>query len=169
MLTGEARINAWKDPNLLAIQIPDSVNDLEFSDQEIVLNKNKDYKRERKIAVINASDVGKPSDLQLSQSSTYIKMFKPSVEGLRQSFLDTESRIRLLTDNVPPGHFELVAVHWNGGFLDQQAIHFNENLNVIIGGRGTGKSTIIESLRYILDLEPVGEEAKRIFQGYLSK
>jgi len=169
MLKGEARINAWKDPNLLAVQIPGSVDGLEYADRKIVLNKDMNYKRERKIAVINASDVGKPSDLALMQSSTFIKMSIPSVEGLRQAFLDPDSRIRLLTEGIPPEHTEIIALHWEGGFLDKQSIHFNSNLNVLIGGRGTGKSTIIESIRYVLDLEPIGEEAKRNFSGILKE
>ncbi|MFO7905231.1 MAG: AAA family ATPase [Pirellulaceae bacterium] len=54
---------------------------------------------------------------------------------------------------------------WQGGFLDGTAIHFNENLNVLVGGRGTGKSTIVESLRYVLGLEPIGEEATKAHEG----
>ena len=35
----------------------------------------------------------------------------------------------------------------SGGFLDGQCIHFGPNLNCIIGGRGTGKSTTFEAIR----------------------
>ena len=52
-----------------------------------------------------------------------------------------------------------------GGFLDGAAIHFNPNLNVLVGGRGAGKSTVIESLRYVLNLEPIGEDAHRAHTG----
>ena len=41
----------------------------------------------------------------------------------------------------------------------------NPNLNVLIGGRGAGKSTVIESLRYVLGLEPIGEEANKAHRG----
>lgn len=54
---------------------------------------------------------------------------------------------------------------WQGGFLDGRAVCFNENLNVLIGGRGTGKSTVIESLRYVLGLEPLGQDAKTAHDG----
>lgn len=161
MLTGEARINAWRDPDLYAVQVPGPIDDLEEADRRIILNKNRDYKRQRKIAVVNAADVARPEDLGYVQASTYIKMSFPGVEGLRQAFLDPDSRIRLLSEEEPPEHTELVALTWLSGFLDGQAIHFNGNLNTLIGGRGTGKSTIIESLRYVLDLEPFGEEAEK--------
>ena len=54
---------------------------------------------------------------------------------------------------------------WEGGFLDGQAVHFNENLNSLVGGRGSGKSTLIESIRYALDLEPLGSEARKSHEG----
>ncbi len=169
MLKGEARINAWCDPNLYAAQIPGSIDDLEYADQQIVLNKDINYKRARRVALINALDIGRPEDLESVQASVYIKMSQPSIEGLRQAFLDPDLRIRLSSEEEPPEHTELVALTWLSGFLDGQAIHFNGNLNVLIGGRGTGKSTIIESLRYVLDLEPFGEEAKRASSGILKQ
>jgi len=56
---------------------------------------------------------------------------------------------------------------WEGGFLDGTRLHFNGNLNVLVGGRGTGKSTVIESLRYALAIDPIGEEAIKAHQGVL--
>lgn len=169
MLKGEARINAWCDPNLYAVQIPGSISDLEYAVRQIVLNKDKNYERSRRVALINASDVVKPQDLGSVQASTYIKMSQPSIEGLRQAFLEPDSRIRLLSEEEPSEHTEMVALTWEGGFLDGAAIHLNQNLNTLIGGRGTGKSTIIESLRYVLDLEPFAEEAKKASSGILKQ
>lgn len=39
-----------------------------------------------------------------------------------------------------------------GNFLDEIGIHFNNNLNCLIGGRGTGKSATLETMWYVLDL-----------------
>lgn len=169
MLQGEARINAWRDPNLYAVQIPGSISDLEYADQQIVLNKDTNYKRARRVAVVNALDIARPKDLESVQASVYIKMSQPTIEGLRQAFLDSDSRIRLLSEEEPLEHTEMVALTWEGGFLDGAAIHLNENLNTLIGGRGTGKSTIIESLRYVLALEPFGEEAKKASSAILKQ
>lgn len=88
-----------------------------------------------------------------------------SLDGLRQAVLDPDSRIRLPSDPIPEEHTELVALAWQGGFLDGVGIHFSENLNVLIGGRGTGKSSVIESIRYVLALEPLGDEARRLHDG----
>ena len=57
---------------------------------------------------------------------------------------------------------------WEGRFLDGAAIHFNENLNASIGGRGTGKSTVIESQRYVLDLKPLADESRRLHEGFVN-
>ena len=134
-------------------------------------NKNPEYCRalaageERAVAVVNAKDVAKPEDLDDTTASCWIKMSQVTIDGLRQAFLDPDSRIRLNSDPEPQEHAELGTLEWDGGFLDGAAIHFNPNLNVLIGGRGAGKSTVIESLRYVLDLEPIGEDALKSHIG----
>lgn len=173
VLHGQARINAWKDENLLAVQIPGAIDDVPDDKRPILRNLNPDYKRfpaaapNLAIAVVNAKDVAQPQDLVAPSATCWIKMSEVSVEGLRQAFLDPASRIRLANDPVPEDHAEFVAIAWQGGFLDGSAIHFNENLNVLIGGRGTGKSTVVESVRYVLGLEPLGEEARMAHDGII--
>ena len=92
-------------------------------------------------------------------------MSQISIEGLRQAFLDPDSRIRLNSDPELEDHAEFLSLSWESGFLDGVTIDFNPNLNVLVGGRGAGKSTIIESLRYVLAMEPMGEESKKIHAG----
>ncbi|WP_420608589.1 TrlF family AAA-like ATPase [Candidatus Poriferisodalis sp.] len=167
-LQKNARALAWRNEHLLAIQIPSSIDELQEGPRAIVRNHAPEYQRaymagkQQAIAVVNAKDVARIEDLNDPGATTLIKFSgRPGVEGLRQAFLDPDSRIRLNTDEQPEEHSELVAITWEGGgFLDGGAIHFNPNLNVLIGGRGTGKSTVIESIRYVLDLEPVGDEAR---------
>ena len=75
-----------------------------------------------------------------------IKMKKPSFEALRIALQDSDARVRI-EDQIPPTIPHVVGVSMDGGFLDGQAIHFSTNLNCIIGGRGTGKSTAFEAVR----------------------
>ncbi|MBI4639110.1 MAG: AAA family ATPase [Candidatus Tectomicrobia bacterium] len=170
-LQGQPRVNAWKDRNLLAVQIPSRVEDLPENLKQIICNQNADHRRDPSrapdlaIAVVNAKDIAKPEDLDDPSATCWIKMSEASTEGLRQAFLDPISRIRLNTDPPLEEHAEFVAMTWQGGFLDESAIYFNENLNILIGGRGTGKSTVIESLRYVLGLEPLGEDARKAHEG----
>ncbi len=166
-LEGQPRINAWKSPNIYACALPGSVEEAPQNVKQILKNKNADYKREIPVAIINASDVDSPDDLDKPKATCFIKMSELSVEGLRQAFLDPKSRIRLNADDPSKPHTEFIAMAWEGGFLDGSHLHFNGNLNVLVGGRGTGKSTIIESLRYVLAINPLGEEANKAHQGVL--
>ncbi len=177
VLTGQARIRAWRSGDLLAIQIPGSVADLPHDVKQIVENTNSDYRRDPAaedglaIAVVNAKDIAKPEDLDDRSATCRIKMSEVTIEGLRQAFLDPGSRIRLNPKEKdklePEEHAELVALAWEGGFLDGAAIRFNPNLNVLVGGRGTGKSTVIESIRTVLGLEAIGDEARRAHEGII--
>lgn len=172
VLTGQSRIRAWQNPNLLAVQIPGVIEDLPEGIPEIINNKNHQYHRpnslDHSIAVINARDVINSEDLMHHASTCYIKMSDVSIDGLRQAFLDPGSRIRLNPkegDLNKVGHSELVELSWNGGFLDGVKLCLNSNMNVLIGGRGAGKSTVIESIRAALHLNPIGEDAKKTHEG----
>jgi len=174
VLKGRARIQAWQCDDLLAIQIPGPLEDLPEDLRPIVENRNADYRRSHAaeerlaIAVVNSKDVVTASDLEDRAATCWIKMSEVSVEGLRQAFLDPGSRIRLNPKEgklEPEEHAELLALSWQGGFLDGATVHFNPNLNVLVGGRGTGKSTIVESIRAVLGLEPIGDEARKAHEG----
>ncbi|MGE0823818.1 MAG: TrlF family AAA-like ATPase [Candidatus Binatia bacterium] len=169
VLKGQTRVGAWRDPHLFACSLPGPVSDAPHDLRLILENKNGEHMRDRPIAVLNSQDICSPDDLQKSGSSCWIKMSEVSIEGLRQAFLDPESRIRLASDPIPEEHTEFVAIVWQGGFLDGAGIHFSENLNVLIGGRGTGKSTVIESLRYALQLEPLGTDARKAHEGIVQQ
>lgn len=168
VLKGQSRIAAWTDTNLLACSLPGPVSDAPEDVRPILQNKDISHRRHRPIAIINCQDVQGPSDLVKPGASCWIKMSAVSINGLRQAFLDPESRIRLVSDPVPEDHTEFVAVSWDGQFLEGESIHFNENLNVLIGGRGTGKSTVIESLRYVLQLDPIGDDARKAHDGIVN-
>ncbi|MFZ1987005.1 MAG: AAA family ATPase [Desulfatitalea sp.] len=166
VLDNQARAAAWKSEHLFACSLPGPVGDSPENLRPILMNKNPEYCRSRSVAVINAKDVSSPAEMTHPGASCWIKMSWVSVGGLRQAFLDHESRIRLNSEPEPEDHAEFVAAAWqSGGFLDEAAIHFNENLNVLVGGRGTGKSTMVESLRYVMALDPIGADAQKAHEG----
>jgi ABC-type lipoprotein export system ATPase subunit len=49
-----------------------------------------------------------------------------------------------------------------GGFLDGVNIEFSEGLNCLIGPRGTGKTTVLEFIRYALNSFPDGERGSNL-------
>jgi predicted ATPase len=166
-LSGETRVKVWQSPALLACALAGPAHEGPPNLQQILQNKDPQYQRPRAVAIINAQDANSPEELKRPGSSCFIKMSQVSVEALRQAFLDPISRVRLNSEPQAEPHAEFVAIAWEGGFLRDSAVHFNENLNVLVGGRGTGKSTLIESLRYVLGLEPLGDDAKKAHQGVL--
>jgi len=86
---------------------------------------------------------------------TWIKMSHPSIESLRQAFLDRGSRIRFGLA-CPDDQYTYPRIHRvmvrGGAFLRQmEEIHWSPNLNCLIGSRGTGKSTLLDYMRVALD------------------
>ncbi|MFH1122261.1 MAG: AAA family ATPase [Pseudomonadota bacterium] len=79
---------------------------------------------------------------------TWIEMSDPSCESLRQAFLDWESRTCF--DPEPPqvdhAHIRKILVSGTK-FLQDQAVALSPHLNCLIGGRGSGKSMLFESIR----------------------
>jgi len=51
-------------------------------------------------------------------------------------------------------YHKIRSLEFTGGFLPGVRLEFDDTLNCIIGGRGTGKTTVLEALRYALDRMP---------------
>jgi DNA repair ATPase RecN len=77
---------------------------------------------------------------------TRLKMEEPSFDGLRIALEDADARVRI-EEQIPMVIPMVLGVTFDGGFLSGQIIRFSPNLNCIIGGRGTGKSTAFEAVR----------------------
>jgi len=125
-LSVKPRINVWTASGLLACALPGPISDAPEALRPILENRDGEYHRSRPVAVINASDINDPDDLKKDGASCFIKMSSISVEALRQSFLDPQSRIRLNSDPRPQPHAELLALAWEGGFLGDTSVHLNE-------------------------------------------
>jgi ABC-type cobalamin/Fe3+-siderophores transport system ATPase subunit/histidinol phosphatase-like PHP family hydrolase/predicted outer membrane protein len=77
---------------------------------------------------------------------TRIKLDSLSFHAFRIALLSSNSRIRI--ENLVPEKLpRFIGMSLNGGLLANQNIHFSSNLTCIIGGRGAGKSTMLEALR----------------------
>lgn len=145
--------DVWKSDNLVAAQIPRKRDTLEFKYKQIIDNKDPNYKRKKPIAIINAKDVERPEDLDDLASSVLVKMTRPTFENFKSAFKDPGSRVRLNFEANESYQSCLKEMRVFGGYLDDLTIPFSDNLTSIIGGRGTGKSTIINFIRYVLNLK----------------
>ncbi len=103
---------------------------------------------------------------------TWIKMASPSLEGLRLALLDGQGvSVRRGDDTEPlspfkkPEHFiesiEIANARWMGRGTHPARLEFNPYFNALVGGRGTGKSTVVHALRLVYgrekELEPSSE------------
>ena len=65
-------------------------------------------------------------------------------------------------------HCHIESIRLTNTFFDTISLDFSENLNCIMGARGTGKTTILEFLRFALDLElAVSPQKKKEIQSLL--
>jgi ABC-type lipoprotein export system ATPase subunit len=83
-----------------------------------------------------------------------------SLDALKIALYDPELRIRLY--QKPAFHYDKIkSIDINGSFLRQIHLDFNAEMTTLIGGRGVGKSAIIETLRYGLNLPIYAESSFR--------
>ncbi|MCY4462294.1 MAG: ATPase, partial [Albidovulum sp.] len=153
--------NLWVNSSLRAAQIPGNIHDLPREYKLIALNKNPDYKRDHLVALINAKDVARPEDLRDPRASTFIKMTRPCFASFLMAFKDPESRVRLSDDLQEHFYSQFSCISIEGGYFDGLSANVSGHLNAVIGGRGTGKSTLLECLRYAMDVPHKSEDAIR--------
>lgn len=112
----------------------------------------------KKVACVQTSDTRRFDHERLGAPSTWIKWATPTAEALRQACLAQESRISLNAPRVPETYLANVSIS-NSGFLGPVDLELNPQYNALIGGRGTGKSTVLEYIRWTLcDQPPDGTE-----------
>lgn len=89
--------------------------------------------------------------------ASYLKLGELSFEAVRFALSDPAARVA----PEPPRHqgSYIRSVCFDGGVLDGQTLHFSSELNTLIGIRGSGKSSVLEALRYVLDI-PRGEKSQ---------
>ncbi|CAC9632721.1 hypothetical protein [uncultured Gammaproteobacteria bacterium] len=86
---------------------------------------------------------------------TWIKMDTPSIEGLKLALIDGEASVDRNMDNNPNQHTQLMieSLEINKakyiGKKKRLECEFSPFLNTIIGGRGSGKSTMLEFMRFV--------------------
>lgn len=105
---------------------------------------------------------------------TWIKMDEPSIDGLKLALVDGDGSVKDNTHddpNQPPEYFieklEISEAKYIGRSKPLKC-RFNQALNTIIGGRGSGKSTLMEFMRLVLQRdgdipEPLKQESRQYF------
>lgn len=77
---------------------------------------------------------------------------------------------------APDQHIEITSdfhrirsIGFSGGFIDGPKIDLANGLNCLIGNRGTGKTTALEFVRYVLDEFPDEPALRRHVEGLVAQ
>lgn len=106
-------------------------------------------------AEIEGCDCKSIDDIGNGQSS-FLEIGDFTFEAVKYALLDHENRVS--SEPKIAKHSHIQSISFQGGILDRQTIHFSAALNSLIGIRGSGKSSILEAVRYVLDI-PYGDKA----------
>jgi chromosome segregation protein len=84
---------------------------------------------------------------RLGVNPCWMRMGESTVESIRQALLADEARITFSEPSVPSQRVLAIEVH---STLCGKNLHlsFNDGFTAVIGGRGTGKSAVLEYLRF---------------------
>ncbi|MBS0211297.1 MAG: AAA family ATPase [Planctomycetes bacterium] len=120
--------------------------------KSIIEGRNREYGF-KSIGVIQTSDNRHEDFRLLGQHVSWIKWATPTAEALRQACLAHQTRIFNVEPQIPAQVIQYLDIS-NSKFLGHIRVEFNSQFNCLIGGRGTGKSTILEYLRWALCDQP---------------
>lgn len=149
----------FKCSNLLGLEITDKKDTNLYTDADDKLEHKSllnlwratiDNRMHRDFAKLMSSDshtldkLGKNAEGE--NRLTRIKMPTLTFRSFRLALLSSESRVRL-EECIPEQHPTITHIKIEGGLLDGLDIELSPNLTCIIGSRGTGKSTLLESIR----------------------
>ncbi|MCB1228562.1 MAG: AAA family ATPase [Verrucomicrobiales bacterium] len=120
------------------------------------------------VGVFPTSDNRQRDFALLGAFSAWVKWSEPTAEALRQACLARKTRILHSppqAPNVAIGRIEIS----NSRFLGPLSLEFNDQFNCLIGGRGTGKSTVLEYVRWALCDQAVLPGTTQEENGFFSK
>jgi hypothetical protein len=161
-MKGVTRTKIFQNRGLLAVEAPESdFTDIEKTKKgtraiDLLSGNDKNYAM-RGLAVYSASDSRMPGGDShtlegIGRTYTLFKVDEQiNLESLRQCFIDRDVRIRQAYEYKPNTWPYISSISIVGGFFDGQEASFHRGLNSILGGKGAGKSLLVELLRFCLN------------------
>lgn len=148
---------------------PGAIEDFTDQDRQRLLSTNEIQPADlQAIAAVESSDpksiseIGSKTRPNGSLRTTYLKLSEAhNLEALRLALRDSEILVRI-GESPTASHTQIKSLQVGGtGFIGGMHIVFAPELNVLIGGRGVGKSAILETIRYVLGISPYSPEQYR--------
>ena len=122
----------------------------------------------KQLGLFQTSDNRTGEFTDLGKHSTWVKWARPTAEALRQACLARDTRISHTQPATPDVVVTRLEVS-DSKFLGQIDLHLNPQFNCLIGGRGTGKSTILEYIRWTLCDQPPDDVEEDDARSYRDK
>lgn len=138
----------YKEMPCLGGYLDGSFEKLGAGNTDIVTGKHKTW-GSKAIGIFQTSDARTSDFVNVGKHSTWVKWAYPTAEALRQACLARQTRISQSEPSLPTIRISRLVVS-NSKFMGPIDLSFNPQYNVLIGGRGTGKSTILDYLRWAL-------------------
>jgi predicted ATPase len=108
-------------------------------------------------AFVEGSDPKKIDEIGKGEKS-YIKIGDYNFEAVKFALQDKDFRVKKEKPIIENGYIKSISFDGSSCKLDGQTIEFSSSMNNLVGVRGAGKSSIIEAIRYGLDL-PFGNNS----------
>lgn len=123
-----------------------SINDLKPSTRDKIWGKVPEWGQRRR-GILVTGDNRNASFQQLGSHDCWIRLGEPTIESIRHALLADEARIVYLPPRSPSQR--IVAVTISSTLTgDGFSLTFNDGFTALIGGRGSGKSAILEYVRF---------------------
>lgn len=113
-------------------------------------------------AHLGISGIGVSNKKNGVTQKTYLKMGDYNFEALKFSLIEKNYRTATSIPEIQNGFIKSITFH--GGKLGGTTINLNHAMNNLIGIRGSGKSSILESIRYALDIELTQQNVDREYK-----
>lgn len=108
-------------------------------------------------AEVEGSDPKSLEEIGRGTKQTFLKVGDLGFDAAK--FALTDYGFRIAPEVPVVKHSHINAIRFEGGLLDGKRITFSPHLNCLIGIQGSGKSSVLESLRYALNI-PFGDKAQ---------
>lgn len=135
---------------------PDAVEVMKSADRDHYVSFTTPDEHSHSYACVARSDLHTLVSFAEADVHTHVKVSRVDFECARRALRFHDTRIRF-SDDIPAAPTPRIVglqITSPSGLFKEATIAFNENLNTLIGSRGSGKSTVVEALRYVLGQRP---------------
>lgn len=131
-------------------------HELNQGDQNILNGAIPDWSSDKR-GVISTSDSRFEDFRLIGKHASWIKLASPTAESIRQAMLAPDSRIRHDEPRQPSVVISKMTIE-GASYVENTEYLFNQQMNSVIGGRGAGKSSLLEYLRFGLGCSALDEK-----------